>query len=65
MNNQPRKKFSWCPVCMIHTYYVWNNREWKCVNEDHDMLLRLRKDPWIQEYRQRHSELLSVSQDAS
>lgn len=62
MNKHPKNKFSWCPVCMIHTYHVWNHQEWQCLNEDHELFLKYRQDPWIEEYRQQRQEALSVSQ---
>jgi len=52
MPKNPDKKFSWCPVCMIHTYHAKENGEWVCINPDHEALLRHRTDPWIKEYRQ-------------
>jgi len=52
MKKKSDQKFSWCPVCMIHTYHHREKGEWQCVNSDHQALLRLRTDPWIEEYRQ-------------
>jgi len=53
MAQKPKEqtKFSWCPVCMVHTYYKKEAGEWACSNEDHAIFLRLRDDPWIEEYR--------------
>jgi hypothetical protein len=51
MNKKAKQKFSWCPVCMIHTYHQKQNKDWACVNQDHQALLRFRTDPWIEEYR--------------
>ncbi|MGB2965305.1 MAG: hypothetical protein WBB69_15105 [Anaerolineales bacterium] len=47
----PHTKFLWCPVCMVHTYHKKTRGEWKCLNTDHPIFLRLRDDPWIDEYR--------------
>jgi len=49
--SEEQTKFFWCPVCMVHTYHRKTSGEWECVNEDHQIFLRLRKDPWIEEYR--------------
>ena len=49
--SENQTKFFWCPVCMVHTYHRKTSGEWECVNEDHQIFLRLRKDPWIEEYR--------------
>ncbi len=49
--SENKTKFFWCPVCMVHTYHRKNSGEWECLNEDHQIYLRLRKDPWIEEYR--------------
>ena len=51
MKKDPEKKFSWCPVCMIHTYHKRTSHGWECINPDHQALLRFRTDPWIEEYR--------------
>lgn len=51
MKKKPDKKFSWCPVCMIHTYHQRVEREWHCINPDHQALLLYRTDPWIENYR--------------
>lgn len=51
MNKNPDKKFSWCPVCMIHTYHQNAKGDWRCLNPDHQALLRYRTDPWIEAYR--------------
>ena len=51
MKKKSDQKFSWCPVCMIHTYHKKDKGEWHCVNPDHQALLRYRTDPWIEEYR--------------
>jgi hypothetical protein len=51
LKTQKHRKFFWCPVCMVHTYHVKTMNEWQCLNEDHGIFLRLRKDPWIEEYR--------------
>lgn len=48
---EKQSKFSWCPVCMVHTYHLKSRGEWDCLNEDHQIFLRLRKDPWIEQYR--------------
>ncbi|MCK4489827.1 MAG: hypothetical protein KAU23_06175 [Anaerolineales bacterium] len=49
--SERQTKFFWCPVCMVHTYHRKTSGEWECLNEDHQIFLRLRKDPWIEEYR--------------
>ena len=49
--SEKQTKFFWCPVCMVHTYHLKTGEEWECLNEDHQIFLRLRKDPWIEEYR--------------
>ncbi len=49
--SEKQTKFFWCPVCMVHTYHHKASGEWECANEDHQIFLRLRKDPWIEEYR--------------
>ncbi len=49
--SEEQTKFFWCPVCMVHTYHRKTSGEWECLNEDHQIFLRLRKDPWIEEYR--------------
>jgi len=36
---------------MVHTYHKKTAGEWKCLNTDHAIFLRLRNDPWIDEYR--------------
>ncbi len=51
MKTQPEQKFSWCPVCMIHTYHQKAKKDWECLNQDHQALLRFRTDPWIEQYR--------------
>lgn len=52
-----KNKFLWCPVCMVHTYHDKGERGWTCLNEDHDHLLRKRRDPWIEKYRTRNKPL--------
>jgi hypothetical protein len=56
MNKKTDKKFSWCPVCMIHTYHQKSKKDWECVNDDHLALLRFRTDPWIEQYRKARTE---------
>ena len=56
MKKNSDKKFSWCPVCMIHTYHRKNRHGWECLNPDHQALLRFRTDPWIEEYRREKLE---------
>jgi hypothetical protein len=51
MKNHKQSNFFWCPVCMVHTYHKQENRGWECLNDDHQIFLRLRRDPWIEQYR--------------
>ena len=51
MKETAQTKFSWCPVCMIHTYHQKTEKDWECTNADHQALLRFRTDPWIEQYR--------------
>lgn len=51
MKTQKKTKFSWCPVCMVQTYHRRKHRGWECSSDDHQTFLRLRKDPWIEDYR--------------
>lgn len=56
------KKFLWCPVCMVHTYHDRGKKGWVCLNEGHQRLLKNRRDPWIEKYKQEKRGLtLSVS----
>ena len=65
MKNNSKKKFSWCPVCMIHTYQYKKKMEWACLNPDHQALLRHRTDPWIKEYRQaRINQRVAIESEA-
>ena len=48
-------KFSWCPVCMVHTYHKQVRGKWHCTDWNHEDFLRLRTDPWIEEYRKSKS----------
>ena len=52
MKKNKQIKFSWCPVCMVHTYYQKEKEAWTCSNKDHQAYLHFRTDPWIEEYRQ-------------
>jgi hypothetical protein len=36
---------------MVHTYHKYEKGVWTCANEDHQIFLRLRQDPWIKEFR--------------
>lgn len=56
MKKKSDQKFSWCPVCMIHTYHQKSQSRWQCLNPDHQALLRFRTDPWIEQYRQTKTE---------
>ena len=56
MNKKADKKFSWCPVCMIHTYHQQTKDSWTCTNDDHKAMLRFRTDPWIENYRKSQLE---------
>lgn len=51
MKKKSETKFSWCPVCMIHTYHQKAKGDWHCLNPDHQALLHYRNDPWIEDYR--------------
>ena len=63
MNNrtQDQTKFLWCPVCMVHTYHKIEGEKRECLNEDHPIFLRLRDDPWIDEYRSTKAASKSMS----
>jgi len=54
-------KFSWCPVCMVHTYHKKVRGKWICTDWNHEDFLRLRTDPWIEEYRKTQSVSLQMS----
>ena len=65
MRKKTDKKFSWCPVCMIHTYHQKTKNGWECINQDHQALLRFRTDPWIEDYRKAELESrIPVSSEA-
>ena len=51
MNKKEKRRFSWCPVCMVHTYHKKENGKWTCTDWNHEDFLRYRTDPWIDEYR--------------
>jgi hypothetical protein len=51
MKKKKSKKFSWCPVCMVHTYHKKEKGIWRCTDWNHEDFLRFRSDPWIEEYR--------------
>ncbi len=51
MNKEEERRFSWCPVCMVHTYHKKVGGKWVCTDWNHEDFLRLRTDPWIKEYR--------------
>ncbi|MDZ7843907.1 MAG: hypothetical protein U5K99_03780 [Anaerolineales bacterium] len=51
MKDSKRTIFSWCPVCMIHTYHDLRGSNWHCTHEDHEHLLQKRNDPWIEKYK--------------
>lgn len=55
MKEKEERKFSWCPVCMVHTYHKKVGGQWVCTDWNHDDFLRFRTDPWIQEYRQQQA----------
>ena len=59
MNRNPSTKFSWCPVCMIHTYHERAEGGWKCRGENHQLYYRERTDPWIQKYKEEQNRKLS------
>ena len=56
MKKTAQTKFSWCPVCMIHTYHQKAKGDWHCLNPDHQALLHYRTDPWIEDYRKARLE---------
>ena len=60
MDNREGKKFSWCPVCMIHTYHARTENGWKCVHENHEHYLRERTDPYIEKYRRKNQSLVAA-----
>jgi hypothetical protein len=37
---------------MVHTYHRLEKGEWLCLEKDHQLYLKYRTDPWIEEYRQ-------------
>ena len=37
---------------MVHTYHARKGAAWQCTNEDHDLYLRSRNDPWIKKYKE-------------
>jgi len=55
MNKNENNKFSWCPVCMVHTYHQKEKGKWICTEKNHEDFLRYRTDPWIKEYRKSKS----------
>lgn len=56
MKKTNSRKFSWCPVCMVHTYHKKEGGHWVCTDWNHDSFLRYRTDPWIEEYRKSQSQ---------
>jgi ribosomal protein L37AE/L43A len=64
MKESERIKFSWCPVCMVHTYHRLEKGEWQCLEKDHQYYLKYRTDPWIEEYRRsRAKQQITVSSE--
>jgi hypothetical protein len=57
MKKEEELKFSWCPVCMVHTYHKKEHGKWRCTDWNHKDFLRFRTDPWIEEYRKSQSAL--------
>jgi len=57
MKKTDTSKFSWCPVCMVHTYHKNKGGKWECMDQSHEDFLRFRTDPWIEEYRRSRSTL--------
>ena len=57
VKKKPKTKFSWCPVCMVHTYHKKINGKWCCTDWNHDDFLRFRNDPWIDDYRRAKLEI--------
>jgi hypothetical protein len=51
MDHTKHKKFSWCPVCMVHTYHQKEQGKWVCTDKNHEDFLQYRTDPWIEQYR--------------
>ncbi len=58
--NEENLKFSWCPVCMVHTYHKKERGKWRCTDWNHEDFLRLRTDHWIEEYRASQSAILAL-----
>ena len=65
MKKKLKTKFSWCPVCMVHTYHKRKGRKWICTDWNHEDFLRLRTDPWIKEYREQQKTIrLAAAREA-
>ncbi len=57
MKKTNQSRFSWCPVCMVHTYHKKEQGKWECMDQNHEDFLRFRTDPWIEEYRKSKNSL--------
>ena len=57
MKDKEHTKFSWCPVCMVHTYHRKSKLAWECLGDHHHSYLKLRKDPWIEDYKKERASL--------
>jgi hypothetical protein len=58
------KKFSWCPVCMVHTYHRRQGGQWKCLEKDHALFLKYRTDPYIEKFRRsQKKQAVSANQE--
>ena len=41
MKKNRQIKFSWCPVCMVHTYHQKEKEAWACRNKEHQAYLTI------------------------
>ena len=62
MSKKEKRRFSWCPVCMVHTYHKKEKGKWICTDWNHEDFLRYRTDPWIDEYRKSKTTLQLTAQ---
>jgi hypothetical protein len=61
MSEDKTTKFSWCPVCMVHTYHEKRDKGWACRGEHHQLYYRKRTDPWIRQYKKKQQEQVSLA----
>jgi hypothetical protein len=61
MSEDKTTKFSWCPVCMVHTYHEKRGKRWACRGEHHQRYYQQRTDPWIQQYKKEQQEQISLA----